>query len=188
MNPVNAARFSPAEDGVDPNLVPLRVLTTGAAMPAIGLGTFGSDHVGGEEIAVAVRGALEVGYRHIDCAAVYGNERLIGEVLAQAIAKAACRARISGSRRSCGMTCTMRLNVVPAFRKTLADLRLDYLDLYLIHWPFPNHHPPHADVGSRAPNAQPYIHESYMKVWRQLERLVDMGLVRHIGDFQHDRP
>src|ERR1019366_5477400 len=50
-----------------------------------------------------------------------------------------------------------------------------------IHWPFPNFHPPHCDVSSRSPDARPYIHEAYMATWRELERLVQDGLVRHIG-------
>ena len=65
--------------------------------------------------------------------------------------------------------------------KRLEDLQLDYLDLYLIHWPFPNHHAPGVDVDSRDPHAVPYIHENYMKTWRQMEKLVEMGLVRQIG-------
>src|SRR5438309_1411457 len=72
-----------AEDGVDPALVPKRTLYTGAVMPAIGLGTFGSDHLSPEEIAEAVRGAVSVGYRHLDCASVYGNEDRIGTALAE---------------------------------------------------------------------------------------------------------
>ena len=180
MGHSNVASFSRAEDGIDPDLVPQRTLYTGAKMPAIGLGTFGSDHVTGEEVAAAVHGALEVGYRHIDCAAVYGNEHLIGEALEQALA---------GGLRRDKLWITSKLwndkhdeaDVIPAFQKSLTDLRLDYLDLYLIHWPYPNHHPPHADVGARAPDAKPYIHEDYMRVWRQLEMLVDLGLVRHIG-------
>ena len=74
-------KFAIAPDGVDPALVPKRKLYTGAEMPAIGLGTFGSDRFSGEDIAQAVKGAISVGYRHIDCASVYGNEHLIGEVL-----------------------------------------------------------------------------------------------------------
>ena len=65
--------------------------------------------------------------------------------------------------------------------KTLRDLRLDYLDMFLVHWPFPNHHAHGVSVDSRDPNAVPYIHENYMKTWRQMERLVDMGLVKAIG-------
>lgn len=172
--------WSIAEDAVDPRLVPQRRLYTGALMPAIGLGTFGSDHVSGAEVAEAVKGAAAVGYRHFDCAAVYGNEHLIGAALEEIMA--------GGIRRE-ELWITSKLwndkhaeeDVIRAFMQSLRDLRLDYLDLYLIHWPFPNHHAPGVDVTSRDHNAKPYIHENYMKTWRQLELLVERGLVRHIG-------
>jgi diketogulonate reductase-like aldo/keto reductase len=60
-------------------------------------------------------------------------------------------------------------------------LQADYLDTYLVHWPFPNFHPPGCTVDSRSPDAKPYLHENFMRTWRQMERLADMGLVRHIG-------
>jgi len=66
---------------VDPGRVPVRKLKGGALMPAIGLGTFGSDRYSAAEVATAVAGALEVGYRHFDCASVYDNEAEIGQVL-----------------------------------------------------------------------------------------------------------
>ena len=72
-------------------------------------------------------------------------------------------------------------DVIASCKQSLSDLQLDYLDLYLVHWPFPNYHPPGCDVHSRNPNAKPYIHENYMKTWRQMEKLVATGLVRHIG-------
>ena len=167
-------------DAVDPRRVPQRRLCTGAAMPAVGLGTFGSDRVTGEEVAAAVKDAAALGYRHFDCAAVYGNEPLIGAALQEIMA--------SGVRRE-DLWITSKLwndkhgeaDVVPAFMKSLTDLQLEYLDLYLIHWPFPNHHAPGVDVSSSDHNAVPYIHANYMKTWRQLESLVDRGLVRHIG-------
>lgn len=180
MNAHRLGAFPLAADGVDPRRIPQRTLYTGAKMPAIGMGTFGSDHAGGEEVADAVRGALEVGYRHIDCAAVYGNEDRIGVVLERALARGLPREELWVTSKLWN-DMHAEEDVIPAFRRSLSDLRLDYLDLYLIHWPFPNHHPPHADVASRAPDAEPYIHEAYMTVWRQLERLVEMGLVRHIG-------
>ena len=80
-----------AQNGVDPRRVPQRVLYTGAAMPAIGLGTFGSDHATHEEVAEAVRGAAAVGYRHFDCAAVYRNEDLIGDALQAVMADGVTR-------------------------------------------------------------------------------------------------
>lgn len=167
-------------DAVDPNSVPQRVLYTGAKMPAIGLGTFGSDAYESSVIAEAVIGAAEAGYRHFDCAAVYGNEPLIGQSLRKIIE--------SGIRRE-DLWITSKLwndkhaeaDVIPAFRKSLEDLQLDYLDLYLIHWPFPNFHPPGCTVDSRSPDAKPYIHANYVRTWRQLEKVMEMGLVRHIG-------
>jgi diketogulonate reductase-like aldo/keto reductase len=172
--------FTPAQDGIDPALVPKRTLYTGAQIPAVGLGTFGSDRFTGAQIAEAVSGAIDVGYRHIDCASVYGNEHLVGESLADRLR--------AGVRRE-DLWVTSKLwndkhdpeDVIPSCERSLKDLQLDYLDLYLIHWPFPNYHAPGVDVSSRDPHAKPYIHERYMRTWRQLEKLVEMGLVRHIG-------
>lgn len=165
---------------IDPSRVPYRTLYTGAKIPAVGLGTFGSDRFTASQIAEAVLGAIELGYRHIDCAMVYGNEKEIGVSLQKAMA--------GGIKRE-ELWITSKLwnnkhaeeDVIPTCKKTLEDLQLDYLDLYLIHWPFPNHHAPGVDVDSRDPHAIPYIHENYMKTWRQMEKLVEMGLVRHIG-------
>lgn len=171
---------SSAAERIDPSSIPQRILSTGASMPAIGLGTFGSDHVSGQQVADAVRGAAAVGYRHFDCASVYGNEEAVGESLAAI--------QSDGIRRD-DLWITSKVwndkhaeeDVIASCRKSLADLRLDYLDLYLVHWPFPNFHPPGCDVSSRSAEAKPYIHANYMKTWRAMERLVDMGLVRHIG-------
>src|SRR5271157_5814136 len=169
-----------SEDAVDPSQVPKRKFYTGAVMPAIGLGTFGSDHASADEIAEAVKGAASVGYRHFDCASVYGNEHRIG---------VAIREIIQGGVQREELWVTSKLwndkhgedDVIASCRQSLADLQLDYLDMYLVHWPFPNYHPPGCSVDSRSPDAKPYIHENFMKTWRQLEKLVDMGLVRHIG-------
>jgi diketogulonate reductase-like aldo/keto reductase len=164
-------------DAIDPALVPQRTLTTGARMPAIGLGTFGSDHVSAAEIADAVRGAIECGYRHLDCAAVYGNERAIGGALRE----------VGVPREELWITSKLwndrhdAEEVERAFRRSLGDLGLDYLDLYLVHWPFPNFHPPGCTVDSRSADARPYIHENFIGTWRAMERLVDLGLTRHIG-------
>ena len=171
----------PAADApVDPAAIPQRTLYTGARMPAIGLGTFGSDHVTANEIAESVRGAAAVGYRHFDCASVYGNEPEIG---------ASCEEILRGGIRREDLWITSKLwndkhgedDVIASCRQSLADLRLSYLDLYLVHWPFPNFHPPGCDAASRSPDAKPYVHENFMKTWRRMEELVDMGLARHIG-------
>lgn len=165
---------------VDPPAIPQRRLYTGAAMPAVGLGTFGSDHAPPAEVAAAVKGAASVGYRHFDCASVYGNEDAVGASL-EAILR-------SGIKRE-ELWVTSKVwndkhgeeDVIASCRKSLADLRLNYLDMFLVHWPFPNYHPPGCDITSRGPNAKPYIHADYMKTWRAMEKLVDLKLVRHIG-------
>lgn len=144
-------------------------------MPAIGLGTFGSDSVSADEIAQAVRGALEAGYRHLDCASVYGNEHRIGPAIREA----------GIAREELWITSKLwndqHSRVFEACRKSLADLCVERLDMYLVHWPFPNFHPPGCSVDSRSPDARPYIHEEFMKTWRDMEQLVDRGLTRHIG-------
>lgn len=165
---------------IDPTTIPQRTLYTGAAMPAIGLGTFGSDHVTPAQVASAVKGATAAGYRHFDCASVYSNEAEVGDALEEI--------QQGGVKRE-ELWITSKLwndkhaedDVIASCRKSLADLRLKYLDLYLVHWPFPNFHPPGCDVTSRSADATPYIHENYMKTWRKMEELVDFGLVRHIG-------
>ena len=128
------AKFTMDADAVNPALVPQRTLYTGAKMPAIGLGTFGSDHVSGEEIARAVYGAAKVGYRHFDCAAVYGNEHLIGPTLRQLIAEGLPREELWITSKLWNDKHAEE-DVIPAFERSLHDLQLDYLDLYLIHWP-----------------------------------------------------
>ena len=175
MQPSRAEAGTERAVGVDPAWVPKRELAGGSLMPAVGLGTFGSDVVGPEDVAAAVQGAFEVGYRHFDCAAVYGNEATIGPALSRL------------PREDIWVTSKLwndkhaPEDVHAACRKSLTDLRLDYLDLYLVHWPFPNSHPPGCDVTVRAPNARPYAHDAFMETWEKLEELVDLGLVRHIG-------
>ena len=166
--------------GVDPALVPQRILYTGALMPAIGLGTFGSDHTRPAEVAAAVEGAAASGYRHFDCASVYGNEREIGYAFKRVL---------QGPVKREELWITSKLwndkhsesDVIPSCRQSLKDLELSYLDLYLVHWPFPNFHPPGCGVTSRSKEAKPYIHGEFMKSWRKMEELVELCLVRHLG-------
>lgn len=171
---------STSTNSVDPFLVPQRRLYTGAGMPVIGLGTFGSDLVSADQVADAVRIAASIGYRHFDCASVYGNENRIGPVLTEVM---------QGGVRRDDLWITSKVwndkhsadDVISSCQQSLTDLGLDYLDLYLVHWPFPNFHAPGCSVESRSPDSKPYIHDNYMKTWRSMEQLVERGFVRHIG-------
>lgn len=148
---------------------------SGRAIPRIGLGTFGSDRYSPSMVAGAVREGAGMGYRHFDCAAVYGNEREIGAALAE-----------TGVGRD-DLWITGKLwndrhhEPEAACEDSLRDLGVEYLDLYLVHWPFPNYHAPGVTVESRDPMAQPFSHDAYMKTWAGMERLVERGRVRHIG-------
>ena len=175
-----SSRFTQAPDAVDPIAVPKRVLNTGAEVPGLGIGTFGSDRFTGEDIAGAVRGALRAGYRFVDCAACYLNEDLIGEALEEAITGGLPREDLFVVSKVWNDKHEPE-DVIAACKKTLADLRLDYLDGYLVHWPFPNFHAPFAQTDARSTESKPYIHEDFMRTWRAMETLVDEGLVRHIG-------
>jgi alcohol dehydrogenase (NADP+) len=169
-----------SEPNIEVKKIPKRKLHTGDELPVIGLGTFGSDSVTATAIAAAVRGAAELGYRHFDCAAVYGNEKEIGVALKDVMASGIAREDLWITSKLWNDKHAEK-DVIPAFEKSLNDLGLEYLDLYLIHWPFPNFHAPGVSAASRDHNAKPYLHENYMKTWWQLEKLVDKGLVRNIG-------
>jgi alcohol dehydrogenase (NADP+) len=180
MSDVKKTKFVFAEDGLDPNVIPKKKLNNGMEMPAIGIGTFGSDRFTPVQVANAVIGAAEYGQRAIDCASVYGNEKEIGDALKIVMAGGVPRSelfitsKVWNDMHGDGQ-------VIASCKQSLKDLGLDYLDLYLVHWPFPNFHPIGCTVDSRSPDAKPYIHANYMKTWAQMEKLVDMGLVRAIG-------
>ena len=135
-------------------------LNNGVEMPIIGFGVF---QVPPEETEQAVRDALEVGYRHIDTAAAYGNEEAVGRAI-----------KSSGIPRE-ELFITTKLwiqdsgeeHTKRAFAKSLARLGLDYLDLYLIHQPFGD----------------------YYSEWRAMQELYKQGLIRAIGvsNFYPDR-
>lgn len=172
--------FRLADDAIDFKKVPKKTLRSGDQMPGVGLGTFGSDRFTKNEVADAVLGAISVGYRHIDCASVYMNEPEIGESLKIAMDGGVSReelwitSKVWNDMHGEG-------DVLLSCAQSLRDLKLQYLDLYLVHWPFPNYHAPGCDVDSRNPDSKPFSVERFMTTWRQMERLVDMGLVRNIG-------
>ncbi len=162
-------------------MIPKILLNTGDKIPVIGLGTFGSDTYSNDEVAQAVKFAIKNGYRHIDCASVYGNEKEIGRALSDLIADNTIKREDLWITSKVWNDMHGDREVIASCKQSLKDLQLDYLDLYLVHWPFPNYHAPGCDVSSRNPDSKPYLHEDYMKVWKQMEQLVKMGLVRNIG-------
>ena len=164
---------------IDPATVPQRTLYTGARMPAVGMGTFGSDHADPEEVSASVAGAIRVGYRSFDCAACYGNEDQIGKVFAQAFEEGVVKREelFIASK----VWNDMHEKVGASCRQSLQDLGLETIDLFFVHWPFPNYHAPGCSGDSRNPDSKPFSVEEFMKTWRQCEELVDQGLVRYIG-------
>lgn len=166
-------------NAVDPKLVPQIRLANGQTVPCIGMGTFGSDRFTPEQVSGAVAGAIRNGYRLFDCAAVYGNEDLIGRVFADAISEGVVEREelfITGKVWN-----DQHRNVEKSFMKTLSDLQIEYIDAYFIHWPFPNYHAPFARPDDRNPDSKPFSLDEFMDTWRQLEDLYDRGLVKNIG-------
>lgn len=138
-------------------------LNNGYTIPVPGFGTFKTPD--GEICVNAVRDAIEVGYTHIDTAAVYGNECSVGEGIRQsgkARGELFVTSKLWNTER--GYDTTLR-----ACEKTLKDLGLDYLDLYLIHWPANT-----LQFGDKADSIN-------TDTWRAMERLVDEKVVRSIG-------
>jgi len=144
--------------------------TLACGMPMLGLGTWKSEP---GEVGGAVRTALELGYRHIDCAAIYGNEAEIGEALAD------CERDQLWVTSKLWNNAHASADVDPALRQTLADLRLDYLDLYLIHWPVVLRK--ECVVPETGADMLSLDQVPIAETWRAMEALVDQGLCRHIG-------
>ncbi len=148
----------------------------GDQMPILGLGTWLAEPT---EVYDAVKAAVRIGYRHIDGAAIYGNEAEIGQALSE------CFEDGIVTRDEMWITSKLWNNshatedVQPSLEKTLADLALDHLDLYLIHWPVAFEK---GVVFPRAPEDVISLDElPISETWEGLEACVDRGLCRHIG-------
>ncbi|MBR2572425.1 MAG: aldo/keto reductase [Clostridia bacterium] len=166
---------------LDPGSVPKFTLAGGEQVPVIGMGTFGNDRFSPGQVADAVKGAALCGYRFFDCAAAYQNEAEIGLALEDAMKTGGIRREELFVSSKVWNDMHGRGDVLIALAKSLKDLRLDYLDGYMVHWPFPNYHPPGCARDWRSPASRPFLIDEFMETWRQMERLVDAGLVRHIG-------
>jgi alcohol dehydrogenase (NADP+) len=152
------------------------MLTDFKGLPAIGLGTW---KIRPEEAYETVLAAGRMGYRHLDCASTYGNEKEIGKAVRVLIGEGVVRREDLWMTSKLPNTAHRSADVRPALEKSLHDLGLTYLDLYLVHWPIalqkgvwiprkPEHFIP--------PEALPLE-----ETWQAMESLVDSGLVRHIG-------
>lgn len=166
---------------IEQNKIPTRELYSGEKIPAIGLGTFGSDKYDAETVSEAVYGAIQYGYRLIDCAAVYQNEKQIGTVLGRLFTENVIRRKDLFITSKVWNDMHGEGQVLTSCQKSLQDLGLEYLDLYFVHWPFPNYHFPGCSGDSRNPDSKPFSVDEFMQTWRQCEELVDRKLVRYIG-------
>jgi alcohol dehydrogenase (NADP+) len=156
-------------------------LANGDVIPPIGFGTFASDNYDAATVASAVSGAIKCGYRLIDCASVYGNEAEIGAVIEDSIAGGAVTRSELFIQTKVWNDMHGKGDVLLSLAKSLRDLRLDYVDAYYLHWPFPNTHAPGAAPDARDPNSRPFAVDEFIVVWRQLEQCWKLGLARHIG-------
>nr|WP_320010752.1 aldo/keto reductase [uncultured Desulfobulbus sp.] len=159
-------------------------LNSGDQIPALGLGTWKSSP---GTVAAAVKEAIECGYRHIDCAPIYGNEPEVGQALGEIVQAGTIK------REELWITSKLWNNahapelVEPALRQTLTDLQLDYLNLFLIHWPVA--FAPGVLFAQKPEEFIPLADLPILDTWRALESCVDKGLVRNIGvcNFSQDK-
>ena len=161
-------------------------ITDENAPPAIGLGLW---KVARSDAPAVVEEAIRVGYRHIDSACDYGNEVEAGQGILAALQKGLCRREDLWITSKLWNTYHEPQHVRPAVERTLRDLGLDHLDLYLVHFPialkyvpFETRYPPewiHDPAGSE-PRMEP-ISVPLADTWRAMEDLVSSGLVRRIG-------
>jgi D-xylose reductase len=166
--------------------IPALKLRTGDAMPIVGLGMWKVENA---RAAALVHEAVSIGYRHFDCACDYGNERETGDGLHQALGAGLCGRDELWITSKLWNTYHRPEHVRMAAEKSLRDLQLDYLDLYLIHFPIAQRfvpietrYPPgwFFDPDEPAPRMEP-DRVPIADTWGAMQQLVHAGLVKNIG-------
>jgi len=152
-------------------------LNTGAEIPALGLGTWQGEP---GKVKSAVSHALKNGYKLIDCAYCYGNEDEVGEGLAEAFASGVKREDVFIMTK---VWATYNTRVELGLEKSLKALGLDYVDLYLVHWPLLLNPEGNDDRFPKLPDgSRDVIHGwDHREAWKQMEALVNSGKVKAIG-------
>jgi len=156
--------------------MPTLTFENGDTLPQLGLGTWKSEP---GEVGAAVLQALQLGYRHLDGAFIYGNEKEIGEALQKAFADGIVQREELWVTSKLWNDAHAPDDVKPAVQKTLADLQLEQLDLYLMHWPVA--HRPGVMLPKAASDMVPLDELPLATTWAAMEQLVQEGLVKHIG-------
>ncbi|WP_339925008.1 aldo/keto reductase [uncultured Cyclobacterium sp.] len=152
------------------------IFKNGDSMPSLGLGTWKSKP---NEVYEAVLQAIKVGYRHIDCAYVYKNENEIGSAISDAISQGLVKREELWITSKLWNDSHLPNDVLPAIKKSLSDLQLDYLDLYLVHWPIALK----KGVGLPSEPTDFLTKEEAPlgATWAEMEKLQKNGLSRQIG-------
>ncbi|XP_058079468.1 non-functional NADPH-dependent codeinone reductase 2-like [Magnolia sinica] len=148
------------------------------AMPVIGMGTAVYPFTGSETMKLAILDAIQIGYKHFDTAALYQSEQPLGEAIAEALQLGLINSRDELFITSKLWCCDAYGDRVrPALEKTLNNLGLEYLDLYLIHWPVsmkPGEYKFPSDKGDMMPM-------DFKSTWAAMEECQRVGLTRSIG-------
>ena len=161
-------------------------LSNGSQFPSMGLGLWKIPEANTADMVYA---ALECGYRHLDSACDYGNEVQVGEGIARALNAGLCIREELWVTSKLWNTYHKKEHVRPALEKTLTDLGLDYLDLYLIHFPvaqefvpFDKKYPPGWIFDEEVENPGMELAKvPILETWQAMESLVTEGLVKNIG-------